>query len=269
MDLEVYVNKNLTPGDLRAMKKDLILGSFTRTGQRQTHTAVNLVRRMGDLRITHAVLLAIELPRISRNSEDYLDAAARHPELVPFGSAHASSSAAPERVASLARLGARGIKVHPATQSHFPHHPGAMRVYEACDRHGLPVFWHCGPVGIEPRRGRRFSKVRGYERPIAEHPEVTFWLGHAGALEYREAIRLANRYPNTVMDLSCQGLDGIRAILEAVDPDRIVSGSDWPFYHQGPSIAKVLIATEGDRSLRRKVLHDNAARLLGLEASAA
>lgn len=264
LDLEVYINKNLTARDRRAMEVDLVAGSFLARGPRQTHTAANLVRRMADMRIAHAVIHAIDLAFVSRNSEAYLEAARRHPELVPFGSAHPLDPRAPRRVARLAREGARGMKVHPSTQAIAPDHPLTMRVYDACRREGLPVLWHCGPVGIEPDRVRRFSLVRGYEAPIALFPEVTFFLGHSGALDYPAAIELARRYPNVVMDLSCQGLDGTRAILAEVDPERIVYGSDWPFYHQAPGIAKVLIATEGDEALRRKVLHDNAARLLGL-----
>ena len=95
-------------------------------------------------------------------------------------------------------------------------------------------------------------------------PEVTFFLGHSGALQYEEAIELARRYPNTVMDLSCQGLTAVRAIIEGVDHERIVHGSDWPFYHQALGIARVLLATAGDRTLRRSILHDNAARFLWL-----
>jgi predicted TIM-barrel fold metal-dependent hydrolase len=56
----------------------------------------------------------------------------------------------------------------------------------------------------------------------------------------------------------------VRTILDQADPDRVVYGTDWPFYHQSIALAKVLIATEGDPALRRKVLHDNAARLFGL-----
>jgi hypothetical protein len=58
------------------------------------------------------------------------------------------------------------------------------------------VFWHCGPVGIETPLGRKLSQVRRYEAPIAAHPGTTFVLGHAGALQPGEAIRLAKAYPN-------------------------------------------------------------------------
>ena len=52
-----------------------------------------------------------------------------------------------------------------------------------------------------------------------------------------------------------------------VPADRVLYGTDWPFYHQALTLARVLIATEDDRGLRRAVLHDNAARLFGLHGS--
>ena len=104
-----------------------------------------------------------------------------------------------------------------------------------------------------------------YEQPIAAHPRTRFVLGHAGALQMEKALDLACRYPNVWLELSGQSLSNVRTILERADPDRIVYGSDWPFYHQAIGIAKVLIATEGNERLRRKVLFDNAAALVGLE----
>lgn len=264
IDLEPYGNTNLTSGDLSRMKRDLTLGNFHPFGMRQTHTAANLLRRMSDMQITHAVILAVDLPVISSNSERYIAISRQEPRLIPFGSSHPSSPMSQRRVKRLARLGARGLKVHPASQYFYPNAPRAMAVYGACGEAGIPVFWHCGPVGIELEKSRKMSQVRFYEEPIATFPEVTFFLGHSGALQYEEAIALARRYPNTVMDLSSQGLTAVRAIIEGVDHDRIVNGSDWPFYHQALGIARVLLATEGDGELRRKILHDNAARLLWL-----
>jgi hypothetical protein len=266
VDLEIYMNRNWTPDLLDIMMRDLILGNFIRSGPRQTHTVANLLRQMADLAISQVMLHAIELPGISRNSEIYLEAARRHPKLIPFGSVHPATPFPGVRVDKLARLGARGIKLHPSDQMVAADNRLMWRIYRACQRNGLAVFFHCGPVGVEPDFVRNFALVRRYEKPLAHFPEVTFFLGHSGALQYREAIDLARRYPNVVLDLSCQGLEGIRAILESVDPDRIVNGSDWPFYPPAPSIAKVLIATEGDTALRRKILYENAKRLLKLRA---
>ena len=126
------------------------------------------------------------------------------------------------------------------------------------------VLWHCGPVGIEPALGRYLSQVRWYEEPIAQNPRTQFVLGHSGALQMDEALRLQKTYPNVWLETSSQGLSNIRRIVREGDPKRVVFGTDWPFYHQAISLAKVLIATEGDAELRELVLRGNAVRLLGL-----
>ncbi len=127
------------------------------------------------------------------------------------------------------------------------------------------VLWHCGPVGIEAHLPRYLSQVRFYERPIAENPLTTFVLGHSGALQFEQALELQRRYPNVWLETSSQSLSNVRRMVLEADPDRVVHGSDWPFYHPAISVSKILIATEGKKDIRHKILWRNAARLLGLD----
>lgn len=265
IDFEGYQNRNFTPAALAALKRDLTLGSLRRDGMRATHTVPNLVREMDELGIAHSVLLPIDLPYLSRNAAHALEAARRQARLISFGSVHPIVDRVAARLDDQAHAGARGVKMHPAVQLMAPNHPRAMALYRYCGERDLPLLWHCGPVGIELESGRRRSQVALYEQPIAAHPRTRFVLGHAGALQMERALDLACRYPNVWLELSGQSLTNVRAILDRADPDRVVYGSDWPFYHQAIGIAKVLLATEGREHLRRKVLHDNAAALLDLD----
>lgn len=263
-DLDPYANKNFTPDALHALERDLTFGALRPGGMRATHTAPNLKAEMDTLGISHSVLLPIDLPGVSDNAGRWAAAARGIPGLVPFGSVHPRDPGGEKRLAVQAAAGMKGIKVHPAVQLIAPEEPAAMRLYGQAGARGMIVFWHCGPVGIETPLGRKLSQVKRYEAPIKEHPHTTFVLGHAGALQVDQGIRLARRYPNVYLELSSQGLPALRRILREAPRDRILFGSDWPFYHQAVPLAKVLIATEGDPALRKAVLHDNAARLLGL-----
>ena len=169
------------------------------------------------------------------------------------------------RLSDQRSAGAHGIKLHPNGQFIAPDHPRTVHLCGRCGSHGLPVLFHCGPVGIEPKAARRRSQVARYEQAIAENPGTTFVLGHSGALQHETAIRFAERYPNTYFELSCLGLSSLREVLDSVPADRVLYGTDWPFYHQALTLARVLIATEGDTELRRAVLHDNAVRLFDLD----
>jgi predicted TIM-barrel fold metal-dependent hydrolase len=262
LDLEVYANRNFTPADLRRIERDLTLGSLTAGGMRRTHTLANLAREMADLGVVTSVLLAIDFPVLSGNAGAWLAAARDRAEFVVFGSVHPYHPQPERALDRQVALGACGIKVHPSVQYVAPEDPRAMRLYALCGRRGLPVFFHCGPVGIETRIGRRLTQVRRYRRPLEAHPETTFVLGHCGALQVDEAIELARTFPNVWVEISSQPLAAVRAILERVDPQRILYGSDWPFYHQALPLAKLLIATEGQEALRPLVMRENADRLL-------
>lgn len=265
LDLNVYANVNFTPGDLKTMSGDLTLGSLTAGGMRRTHTVPNLAREMAELGIAHSVLLAIDYPTLSDNAGTYLEVTAGRPEFTVFGSVHPMARNVEQRLERQVARGIKGLKVHPAVQAIRPNHPRAMRLYQLCAERNLPVLWHCGPVGIEPRLGRYMSQLRHYGPAVAENPQTTFLLGHSGALQLDQALAIVREHKNAYLELASQSLDGIRRILAEAPRDRILFGTDWPFYHQAMGLAKVFIATEGDPGLRRDVLYNNAAALLGLD----
>ena len=265
VDLDVYSNVNFDDASLFAMKADVSVLSLTRQGKRTTHTAPNLLRDMDALGIVHSVVLPFDLPIGARNADTILEATRRYPALIPFGSVHPLDRDHDRRLAAQRAAGARGIKLHPNGQFIAPDHRRTVHLCQRCGAHGLSVLFHCGPVGIEPKAARRRSQVKRYERAIAENPETTFVLGHSGALQHEAALEFAQRYPNTYFELSCLGLGALRQVLDTVPADRVLYGTDWPFYHQALTLARVLVATEDDAALRRAVLHDNAVRHLGLD----
>lgn len=266
-DLDLYANRSLTPDDLDRLTRDLTLHSLGPTGMRATHTIANLARDMADTGIAHSVLLAIDLPwRLSRNALTWLALVRGDARFTVFGSVHPFDSRVAWRLDRQVAMGARGVKVHPAVQLVAPSAQRCLSAYRMCGERGLPVFFHCGPVDIETRLGRRLSQVAGYERAVAECPETAFVLGHSGALQFDDALRLAATYPNVWLDLACQSLPAIRAAMARAPHDRLLTGSDWPFYPQSHMLAKVLVASEGDPGTRSAVLQLNAARLLGRAA---
>ncbi len=286
MDLDVYANRNLAPAAMAAMKADLTRGSFSRrqaTGSnddmtsddvpmRTSHTVPNLLREMRAMSISTSVLHAIDMPfGLSHNAEEWLAAtggAAESsdptpgPELLVFGSVHPLTRDLDTALDAQQAGGARGVKLHPAVQLVNPGSDRCLRLYRACGARRLPVFFHCGPVDIETRLGRRLSQVTNYERAVADCPETVFVLGHSGALQAQQALRLANAYPNVWLELASQPVATVRKLLADGPRDRVLFGSDWPFYPQAMGIAKVLIACEDEPDIRANVLADNARRLL-------
>ncbi|MBK6515237.1 MAG: amidohydrolase [Polyangiaceae bacterium] len=267
--LDVRANQCFSPGELSALKRELLLGGLTGRGKRRDHTAPNLARDMRQMNVVRSVVLALDLAIPSRHPTDTLRTARSRSEVVGYGSVHPRSRHAKAKLEEQLHLGARGLKLHPPNQHFRPDAPYAMELYRICGRENLPVFWHAGPAGIEPKFNQSFAQMRFYERPIREIPETDFVLGHAGSLQHREAIDIQRKNKNAWLEISGLSLGQLREVIAEADIDRVLFGSDWPFYHPVLPLAKVLVATQSQPELRKKILHDNAARLLDRTQSGA
>lgn len=260
--LDVRANQCFSPNELKALKRDLLLGGLTGRGKRKDHTAPNLARDMRSMNVVRSAVLAIDMAIPNRHPQETLRTARTREEVVGYGSVHPRALRARERFEEQMHLGAKGLKLHPPNQLFRPDADYAMRIYRWCGEEGIPLIWHSGPAGIEPKVGQYFAQMRFYERALKECPGTSFIFGHAGSLQHREALALQRRYGNVYLEISGLSLGQLREVLEEADTDRVVFGSDWPFYHPVLPLAKVLVLTQGRPELRRKVLHDNAARLL-------
>jgi predicted TIM-barrel fold metal-dependent hydrolase len=269
LDLDVYINANFTPAHLRTLRRT-VLAQFTWGSEAaSTQTIPNLIDEMDATGVERSLILpiAFDLPFGDNLTERYMEEIAKpnaRDRLVPAASVHPRD---PERLEKLRRYvegGARAVKLHPTAQRFYPDAPEAMEIYEECERLGVPVVFHGGRAGIEPEYSQQFALMRYYEPGIARFPNVQFVLGHSGARDVADAIPLAQRHENTWLDLHGQSLTMLDEIIRRVGSDRLLFGTDWPFYHLAATLAKVLIVTERRPALREAILRGNALRLLGL-----
>jgi len=79
-------------------------------------------------------------------------------------------------------------------------------------------------------------------------------------------ISMLRGFPNVSVDISFQSPEKIRDLLNSFGPGRVMYGSDWPWGGRKTPVKTVKIACRGDRALERKILYENAAGLLKMEA---
>jgi hypothetical protein len=91
---------------------------------------------------------------------------------------------------------------------------------------------------------------------------VNFVLLHSGARDAASALDLGLRHENAWLGIHGQGVTSLHEMLEATGGERMLFGTDWPFYHLAATLAKVLIVTEGRPEQRAAILRGNAERLL-------
>ncbi|MCX6732601.1 MAG: amidohydrolase family protein, partial [Candidatus Roizmanbacteria bacterium] len=248
---------------------ETVRGAFNRHGYSKTHTIPNFLNEMNRMGIHKSIVLAIDFPLVSKNSEHILTSIASHEEgkkrLIPFISLHPMERNKEKKLKQFLAHGAKGIKLHPQIQLFKPTHKGAYEIYELAKAHNVPILFHTGLSPISPEWQRRFVEFSHFKKMCADFPDNLFIFGHSGVLDYKEAIMLSKKYKNVYLELSGQPPQIIKEMIKMNGHEKLFFGSDWPYYPSILPLAKVLLATEGmDEHIRCALLGGNIQRLLGI-----
>ena len=269
LDLDVYINGNFRGENLESLSHTTTTQGLWGNDIVRTHTIPNLIAEMDAMRVDRSVLLPIvfDLPFGDDVEGHWIRGIERTDTADRFllgTSVHPNDRDKAERLEAAAARGAKVIKMHPTVQGFFPDHPDAMEAYEIAGRLGLTIFFHGGRAGVEPESRHPYAMPRHYEAAFAEHPDVQFVIGHGGARDNAAMLDLSARYDNTWLGIHGQGVTWLDEMIRRTGGERLLFGTDWPWYHLAATLAKVLIVTEGNgrESVRAAILRDNAERLL-------
>ena len=226
-----------------------------------------------------AVILAWSAQTATGNppfrNETVADMVAEAPDVfVGFGSIDPHrGSAAVAAVHRAARRGLKGLKFHPSAQAFTPSEREFYPIFAAAEEHGLVVLSHTGFTGLGAGTPGGMGIRQQYAHPMhldeiaATFPNLQIVMAHPSWPWQSDALAVAQHKTNVWIDLSGWSpkymseelLGAVRRTLS----DRTLFGTDFPFI----TPERWLEDWDGlgmPEDLTRKVLHDNAARLLGL-----
>lgn len=226
-----------------------------------------------------AVILAWSAQTATGNppfrNETVADMVAQAPDVfVGFGSIDPHrGSAAVAAVHRAARRGLKGLKFHPSAQAFTPSEREFYPIFAAAEEHGLVVLSHTGFTGLGAGTPGGMGIRQQHSHPMhldeiaATFPNLQIVMAHPSWPWQSDALAVAQHKTNVWIDLSGWSpkymseelLGAVRRTLS----DRTLFGTDFPFI----TPERWLEDWDGlgmPEDLTRKVLHDNAARLLGL-----
>lgn len=269
LDLDIYVNGNFTDPALEELRQESIAQGLWGSDYARTHTIPNLLDEMDATRVEKSVILPIAFnfpfgDDLAENWRNAIRESGTSDRLILGASVHPRDDHKIERLEEFAKAGARVVKLHPTMQAFYPDEPDAMEIYQAAERLGMIIFYHGGRAGIEPESRHRYAMPRHYEGALANFPNLPFVFGHAGARDGGATLELGLRYENAWFGIHGQGVSHLDTMIERTGGERMLFGTDWPFYHLAASLAKVLIVTDSEdrRGVRHAILRGNAERLL-------
>ena len=212
--------------------------------------------------------------RLRASNEWTCGLAKQYPQFVPFIAA--DPWALPvhemcEHIVDQARNnGARGIKLHGIVQQVRMNDRRMWPIYRTCVEEGMPVIAHSGPA----RGPVQFSEPRAFADVLEAFPDLVLVLAHLGGGAWSQTKELADAYPQVSFDCSeiMAWTGGSKAptnlelahIIKEIGPDRVMMGSDFPWYDVDYSADWVKSLPVLSREEKEGILGANAQRILRL-----
>jgi uncharacterized protein len=200
-----------------------------------------------------------------------LAAAARDGRILPTFTFHAEDGVERYVDEALAR-GGRVAKVHLQVGRFHTTDPRLTPVWSRLEAERIPVVIHASAVyGVDG--GDEFCGPDALRTLLARHPDLLLVVAHLGMPDGDGFLQLAEEVPTLRLDTSMALTDppygppiptALLARLAAIH-DRVLFGSDFPTIpHRYAAQVRGLALLDLDAEGLRRVLHDNAAELLGL-----
>ena len=159
-----------------------------------------------------------------------------HSEIIPFIGTDATVLPGDDGGAYVRDMatnhGARGVKLHCATQGFSMSDERLWPTYAACQDLGIPVIGHSGP----DKSGAGFADPRGFGGMLKAFPDLNVVLAHMGGASWGQALEIAESYPNAYFDC-CEIIEWtegenapsevqLAQLIKDLGPQRALVGSD-------------------------------------------
>lgn len=224
----------------------------------------NLRKKREETPITHSVVCSVAVkPQTVSSINDFIAATcAADDTLLGLAAMHQDFVDVEDELDRAMGLGLHGVKLHPDTQGVNMDDPRFMRLYEACEKRGLPLLIHCGDYRYD------FSHPRRLKRILHEFPQLTVCAAHFGgwsvydlALEFLEEERC---FLDVSSSMRYLGLRRTRELIEDYGTDRLMFGSDFPMWNPGEE-CETFLSLGFSKADFERMCWRNAERWLGID----
>jgi predicted TIM-barrel fold metal-dependent hydrolase len=145
-------------------------------------------------------------------------------------------------------LGLAGLKLHPMVECFRPDHPFFKEFFKEVNELNLPILFHSGDGFSSPGLILKIAK---------KYPKLPIILGHlkeSGVGALKECENVCVETSGTLPDLIELSVD--------IDEDRILFGSDVPYYRY-PTQMAIVEAADISQKAKRKIFSENFRKMFG------
>lgn len=242
------------------------VGGFDRIGGRQdVNEMLGLMDRAG---VDRSCLFNIFHTDAARANDLTAAFVAAHPDRFIgflFVTPHYPEEMQDEMVRAVDVLGLKGIKIYPPYFTRSVEDAAWDPIFAFAQERGLPLISHTD--GDSPYHNPNRAEPSMFIPWAEKYPGVPVVLGHGGNNPNgrRSCVRAAQRCSNIYIETctTWRHYNAIEELVEGAGEDRVLYGSDIPIMDPRIQVGRIQTARISEPA-RRKVLGENAARLLGL-----
>jgi len=158
--------------------------------------------------------------------------------------------------------GWKGVKLHPELHYYMANCEASIAIMEEIDKLNVPVLIHSG----DPHMYGFYSRLDLIAELAGMYPETPIILGHMGITAWLDAIELAKKHLNLLLDTSgsCYSYGMVELAVEELGAERVVFGSDFAELNLPVELSKVMDSDISDGA-KNLVLGGNIARIICLK----
>jgi predicted TIM-barrel fold metal-dependent hydrolase len=190
-----------------------------------------------------------------KKMNDYIsESMKKYPErLIGFGRVDPRREDSIEELTRIkSRLHLKGLKLHPFVECFRPDHPAFVKFFKKTNELGLPMLFHTGDGFSSPGLILKIAK---------KYPKLPMILGHLK----EGAIGVLKECQNVYVETSGTMPELIELSAD-VDEERVLFGSDVPYYRYPTQIA-IVEAAEVSPRVKTKIFHGNFQRFINKKIS--
>lgn len=179
-----------------------------------------------------------------------------------LGTLHPDSEDIEGDMEHLLSLGLKGVKLHPDIQDFKIDDYRNLKIYELCEKHGVPILMHTGDNRYDRSNPNRLC-------PILEiYTDLIIVAAHFGGYSvWEEASKKLKNFPNVYVDCSSSFSflkpRTAKKIIRTYGADKVLFATDYPMWEPSAEMEYFFKLKLKDEEME-KILHKNAEKVFGI-----
>lgn len=241
------------------------IGKFYDIPMSNGGTVADMVKSELEAGVTHSIVFSVatkvaQVESINRFIASEVEKS--NGFMTGLGTLHPDSPDMAADVEQLLSLGLKGVKLHPDIQGFKIDDYRCLKIYELCEKHGIPVLLHTGDNRYD------FSNPNRVKPILETYTDLTVIGAHLGGWSmWDKAVDTLGEYKNFYVDCSSSlyaiSPEKATDVIRAYGADRVMFATDYPMWSPKDEIERFnkLGLTEQERE---QILYKTASKLFNL-----